>query len=134
MPPVSRWFIRAALGWLLGGLAGWLGVALLAPAWLGAVRLGLFHALTVGWITQLIFGVALWLFPKHPGADPRGPAALNWLAFAGLNAGVPLRAVSEPWLAQAGPASWAAVALTLAAWLQLAACTAMAVSLWPRIR
>ena len=37
-----------------------------------ALHLGAIHLLTVGWLLQLISGVAYWMFPRHPSAPPRG--------------------------------------------------------------
>lgn len=34
------------------------------------------HLLVVGWITQVIFGVAYWMFPRHSRDTPRGSAGL----------------------------------------------------------
>ena len=69
MPTISRWFVRSALASLLLGLglgaaSGWWGGAgLLAPTVL--------HLLVVGWLTQMVFGVAFWLFPKYSTDQPR---------------------------------------------------------------
>lgn len=63
MPPLSRACIKAALIWLV--LALLVGVATAVPGTVRtstialAIRPTAVHMLTVGWITQLIFGVAL---------------------------------------------------------------------------
>lgn len=78
MPPLTRWFIRAALAYLV--LALCVGVFLTLPT--GNPISGLFpvyfHLLTFGWLTQLIFGVALWIFPTYSNAKPRGHEWLGW--------------------------------------------------------
>jgi hypothetical protein len=96
-----------------------------------ALQLGAIHLLTVGWLLQLITGVAFWMFPRHPTAPPRGDARLGWWGFSLLNLGLLLRLVGEPWrLGYRGP-SWP---LAVSALLQLAATVAIVRLLWPRIR
>lgn len=142
MPRISRVFVLTALiylavamiaGVLLAGLgsgSGGLGVsrsgslasvALLRPAWI--------HLITVGWLTQLIFGVALWLFPRPEGEGVPGGAEL-WICYAALNAGLLLRVASE-----AGPALGITVGLLPAsAALQFLAVLVFVFHAWPRVR
>jgi hypothetical protein len=74
MPPLSRWFVRA--GFLALAVALLMEMLLARPASLwtilpdAALRLGAIHMLTVGWLLQLITGVAFWLFPP-PTTPPR---------------------------------------------------------------
>ena len=101
MPSLTRWFLKAALVYLM--LALCLGILLALP---GASRIsGIFpvylHLLTFGWLTQLIFGIALWMFPKYALTFPRGPEWLGWSTFVLLNLGLVLRMVFEPIHAQA---------------------------------
>lgn len=137
MPRLSRWLVRAALLDLALGLAAGLALAARAwlpmPAWAAGLLPVYIHLLALGWATQLIFGVALWMFPK-PSAEHavRGQRAAAF-AFGALNAGLALRAVGEPWLA-AQPGAAASGVLTLSAVLQAAAGWAMVFSLWPRIK
>lgn len=142
MPKISRLFVLTALAYLalamLAGIAlaglgagdGGLGVsgtgslgsvALLRPAWI--------HLITVGWLTQLIFGVALWLFPRPDGhADPDGSEL--WICYGALNAGLLLRVAGE-----AGPALGLAVGLLpIAATLQLVAVLIFVFHAWPRVK
>ena len=136
MPKLSRFFVKSALLCLvLGGAVA--GVALsgaggLPPALL-ALRPLAWHLLTVGWATQLIFGVAFWMFPHVTGEQPRGDERLAWLAFWTLNVGLALRAIGEP-LAALRPAPLTGVLLPLAATLQLAAMIIFVLLMWPRVR
>ncbi len=85
MPKLSRWFVKSALVCLLLGSAltaltvandvlpaGPVGAAL------AALRPLSWHLLTMGWATELIFGVAYWMFPLagtaggRPGVCPGG--------------------------------------------------------------
>ena len=134
MPTPSRWLIKAALMWLVGGLI--LGIVMQLPAASQSPLLRVLwptylHSLTVGWLTQLIIGVALWLFPRHSAARPRGSDALGWTAFACLNFGLLLRVLGEPRRAlgaEVGPV------LLLSALAQLVAVTAFVVNIWPRVK
>jgi len=135
MPILSRWFIKsgfAALGIALG-----LEMLQLRPAGtLGslpdaAVHLAAIHLLTVGWLLQMIIGVAFWMFPRHPTTPPRGNARYGWWAFGLLNSGLLLRLVGEPWRLGFGGPGWPLVAAGV---LQLGGVAAALVLLWPRIR
>jgi hypothetical protein len=134
MPPLTRSLVKAALVWLVAGLM--LGVVMQVPA---AARLPLLraawptylHLVTVGWLTQLIIGVALWLFPRHSAARPRGSERLGWVTFGCLNLGLLLRLLGEPGRALGHDTS---VALLLSAVLQLIAVGAFVLNVWPRVR
>ena len=71
-------------------------------------------------MTQLIFGVVIWMFPKYSTAQPRGNERLGWATYGLLNAGLLLRAIGEP-LSAAQPASGAGWPLAASAVLQLLA-------------
>ncbi|MEN9936507.1 MAG: hypothetical protein RLZZ387_3086 [Chloroflexota bacterium] len=137
MYPQSRVFIKTALGYLLAAFL--VGALVLANQGLGlsgaiwALLPVYYHLLMVGWVTQLIFGVALWMFPPLTRERPRGDERLGWLAYAALNGGLLLRAVAEPahtW--RPGPISGAALALS--ALLQPLAAWAIVTALWPRVK
>jgi hypothetical protein len=89
------------------------------------------HLLVVGWLTQLIFGVAFWLFPRYSAAQPRGSERLAWAAWGLLNSGLVVRALAEPWHAVSGRGGNALVA---SAGLQLLAGLAFVANTWPRVR
>jgi len=135
MPPLSRWFIKA--GFVSLGLALVFELLQLRPADTltqlpdVAIHLAAIHLLTVGWLLQVIIGVAFWMFPRHPTSPPRGDARYGWWAFGLLNAGLLLRLVGEPWrLGFSGPA-WPLVAAGL---FQLSGVASALTLLWPRIR
>lgn len=96
-----------------------------------ALHLGAIHLLTVGWLLQLISGVAFWMFPRHPTAPPRGDERLGWAGLVLLNAGLALRLTGEAWRLGTGGPSWP---LVMAAVLQLLAVALLVRLLWPRIR
>lgn len=139
MPNISRLFVKTSIVYfVLALVAGVLTRAepLGLPAGIAA---GIFptyvHLFVFGWLTQLIMGVALWLFPKYSSEHPRGHTALSWAAYLGINVGLAMRAVAEPGMflsdAAGGPWSWALVASAI---LQWGGGLAFVVNVWPRVR
>jgi hypothetical protein len=91
------------------------------------------HMLVVGWITQMIFGVAYWMFPKYSPETPRGNNAIAIATFVLLNAGLLIRVVAEPalaWRPQAMP-GWP---LAVAGMAQALAGVGFAINTWPRVK
>lgn len=133
----TRVFVRTAFVNLLAGTVlfaiGLVADALGLDVRLAVLRYPAIHLLVVGWLTQLIVGVAIWLFPlsERPAAPliPR----LAWLGYGLLNAGLALRVAGE-----AGPAfgatGWPAWALAVSAVAQALAAWLFVVVLWPRAR
>lgn len=115
-------------------------LALLAGLSLGAWAAGsgrspfldptVLHLLVVGWLTQMVFGVAFWLFPRFAPDRPRGWDWLGWVTFATLNSGLALRVVAEPALTLPGRGSL----LLASGLLQAGASLGFVVNTWPRIR
>jgi len=125
MPRVSAWFVRASLVHLMAGFC--IGAVLLAgkgiplgfdPWSLRAVHI---EMLLVGWMIQLVMGVAIWIFPRFVlHRAPQRSAVTAWLAFALLNAGVLLAGLGGSLLA-AGRAT------------EIGAAASFAVHLWGRV-
>jgi hypothetical protein len=91
------------------------------------------HLLVVGWITQMIFGVAYWMFPKYAPDTPRGNNAIAVATFVLLNVGLLIRVVFEPvraWHPDAVP-GWPLVVAAVAQWL---AGLGFAANTWPRVK
>jgi len=136
MPPLTRWHLRTALLWFVAALT--IGVLLAAGALVSLPRavssLGpaYFHVLMVGWVTQLIFGVGFWMFPKYSTERPRGSEALGWAGYWLLNCGLLLRVAAEPWQSVA-PGPLPGVLLAVSAGLQWLAGLAFVVNTWPRL-
>lgn len=125
MPRVSAWFVRASLCHLVAGFV--IGALLLAGKgiWLGidawALRPVHIEMLLVGWMIQLVMGVAIWIFPRFVlRRVPQRSAVTAWLAFALLNCGVLLVSLGGSFLA--------AGRLT-----EIAAAASFAVHLWGRV-
>lgn len=137
MPTLTRWFVKTAMLYFLSGFT--LGGCLLAmtgqqhQAAVSVLRPEYWHLLLVGWLMQLIFGVAYWMFPSAPGERSQGSPILGWLTYLTLNGGLLLRVIIEPWHSlrpQAG-LGWL---LVPAAVLQVTAGWTFVVSIWHRIR
>lgn len=137
MYPQARVFIKTALAQLLAAIL--LGALLLVNQSLqlwaaaGVLLPVYYHLLMLGWVTQLIGGVALWMFPPLSRERPRGDERLGWFAYGALNGGLALRAAAEPLHALA-PGPWSGGGLALAALLQVLAVWALVLALWPRVR
>ena len=136
MPDLSRIFIKTSLAYLAAALL--IGISLSPPVAvrmpaLMAMQPGYVHLLVVGWLTQLIFGVAYWLFPRYSREAPYGNQRLPWLCFVFLNVGLALRLVSEPAQVWRPMVLWE-WGLGLAAVSQWLAGTLFAVYLWKRVR
>lgn len=132
MPRITRLFIKAGLIWFLLSLAAGL-LSALDPAGLPALMPLFWHMLTVGWITQIIMGVSVWMFPGRTREEGFHAQPKPWLAFLALNAGLMLRLGAEPFAA-GRPDPAAAVVLGLSALLQLAGAGAYLLEIWPRVQ
>ncbi|OQA45926.1 MAG: hypothetical protein BWY52_01064 [Chloroflexi bacterium ADurb.Bin325] len=141
MPKLARFFVKSALVYLvLGSMIAGLalsGAGNLPPALL-ALRPLAWHLLAVGWATQLIFGVAFWMFPHMAGSQPRdanarGDERLVTAVFWALNVGLALRVLAEPWV-MLRPNPVIAALLPLSATLQLGAVVVFVIITWPRVR
>jgi hypothetical protein len=134
MPRASRWFVRGSLVYLVLGFT--LGAFLLANKGMAfapaAGRLLPAHIefLLVGWVIQLVMGVATWIFPRFGvPRSPYGSEAATWVAFGLLNAGV--------WLAAAGPLVAGRVGEVLPVIgraAEAAAAAVFAANIWARVR
>jgi hypothetical protein len=137
MPPLTRLFIKTGLIYfvlsLAVGLLFLLSGPLQLPRWAPALRPVYYHLLMVGWVTQLIFGVMFWMFPKHTREQPRGDERFAWFAYFALNGGLLMRLLLEPWQALA-PNAWLGWGLGLSGLLQLAAGCAFVWVTWPRVK
>ena len=131
MPAVSIWLIRSALVYLLAGFT--LGAMLLVgkgialPAELWRWLPVHFELLFVGWLIQLVMGVAYWIFPRF-GMTPRarGREGLGWFALALLNGGV--------WLASVGMVHDLRALTVAGRSAEVLAAAAMALNIWSRTR
>ncbi len=96
------------------------------------------HMGFVGWLVNVVVGVALWMFPLDQTrfAQTRGryPTRAVWLCYACLNIGLPLRLVAEPWYQLGGGHALSAALLVVSGVLQVAAVAFLAYIVWMRVR
>lgn len=135
VPRKSRWLIKTALVHLAAALA--LGVvragqsAGLFPGSAAPLWLPQLHLLTVGWLTQLIFGVAFWLFPAPARQGPDHLEPVIWIGYAILNLGLVLRLVAEPTLLPPTFRPWGVLSSAALQWI---ASLLFVVYFWRRVR
>lgn len=137
MPSLVRYFIKTSMIYLvltlLIGVLMTVRNVLKIPMSIAGLFPVYIHLLVIGWLTQLIFGVAYWMFPKYTREKPRANVALAWSVYFLLNVGLLLRAIAEPWHARdAGDVS--GVVLVLSATLQGLAAFFFVVNSWGRIK
>ncbi len=137
MPVITRIFLKSALVFLVAAfLAGLLVMArplLPLPRFVSGLTPVYFHLFMVGWVTQLIIGIAYWMFPKYTKDKPRGHDWLAWVTFVLLNSGLLLRVIAEP-AQTVSPADVWRWGLVISAVLQWLAGMAFVINTWPRIK
>jgi len=150
MPTASRAFVKISILYLAMGAV--LGALLLISRWiplmseLAALRISHIEFLVVGWLTQLIMGVAWWLFPTlvvglrlgepkpvRRGQAQRGSEPLFWITFFSLNLGILLRALFGPLYTWTKLGLFNALASVSGLFL-LAAAVGFVLNIWGRVR
>lgn len=134
MPKVTRWMIKAGLIYLAAGvilagmndiLAETSGLSLLAVYW---------HMIVMGWITQVIMGVSVWMFPGRRRGRNKEESRLPWVVFGLLNTGLIARFAFEPLIPETGGSKWVEVGLIASALLQTGAIAVYLAEMWPRVQ
>jgi heme/copper-type cytochrome/quinol oxidase subunit 1 len=137
MPTLTRWFIKSAFIFFVAAMAVRVlqtaGVLANLPAYINALGPIYFHMFLVGWVTQLIFGVVFWMFPKYTQEQPRGSDWLGWFAFWLLNIGLGLRVVAEPMNTLNPDTGWGWF-LAISALLQWLAGLGFVINTWSRVK
>jgi hypothetical protein len=138
MPIESRLFVKTSIVALVLAFAGGAFLALceslgkpVAPIW--AIEHA--HLAFVGWLVNVVIGIALWMLPLNRDAYPdtagRYPKRVPIVMWALLNGGLALRIISEP---LAGEGTAARTVLALSGCMQLAAVLLFAFVAWRRVR
>ena len=131
MPRVARTFIKTGLIFFLISL--FLGMAVEIESLSMPVLMPLFwHTLMVGWITQIIFGVSMWMFPGRTKEEGFKAQIWGWLTYIFLNVGLVFRLVAEPMLSYSDLAIWNVLVLC-SALLQVSGGVTYLIEMWPRI-
>ncbi len=133
MPTLTRWFLKAAILYLLLALIAGIALAFPSTSPISGFFPAYFHMLTFGWLTQLIFGVAFWMFPKYSPSNPRGLEWLGWATFILLNTGLILRIIFEP-LNATSPSLLSSWALIVSATLQWLSGVSFVFNTWTRVK
>jgi hypothetical protein len=87
----------------------------------------------LGWITQIIMGVSIWMFPGRTRDEGFKAQMKPWLTYLFLNTGLLLRIFAEPLTALTEFELWP-VLLAISAALQFAAVIFYLLEMWPRIQ
>lgn len=132
MPRLARVFIKTGLIYFLGALLlalaeefKWLQFPGITPLF--------WHMLMVGWITQIIFGVSMWMFPGRTREEGFRAQIWGWLTYIALNGGLVLRIIAEPVSYLSDAVVWK-ILITISAITQVAAAVFYIIELWPRIQ
>lgn len=137
MPPFTRLFVKTSLLYLAAAFIAGLLIALPPSLPLPTIVSGLtpvyFHLFMVGWVMQLIVGVAYWMFPKWSKLLPRGHDVLALATYTLLNSGLLLRVLAEPAQRVSAWSGWGWL-LALAALLQWLGGLAFIANTWPRVK
>ncbi len=91
------------------------------------------HLLVFGWLTQLVFGVVFWMFPKYTKEEPRRSETLGWWTYALLNIGLLMRAIAEP-INSVQPNPVSGWGLVVSAIIQFSAGMTFVVNTWERVK
>lgn len=139
MRKVTRWMVISAFLHLLGAV--WLQVAVAVPGlleqyvFLRHSSITVFHWLVMGWATQMIIGVAYWMFPRSAvvrNTPARFWDVMAWSVFVLLNTGVGLRVIAEPMLGYNRAPIWQVLMVMSAVFQALAVVLAVNL-LWVRV-
>lgn len=132
MPLISRTFIKAGMVFFALSLLAGVLMEFDAVSFPGLMPL-FWHMLMVGWITQIMFGVSIWMFPGRNREEGFKAQKWGWLTFIFLNLGLLLRMVSEPVVVTSTFELWKFL-LVLSALLQFSAGLTYLIEMWPRIQ
>lgn len=137
MPRLSRWFLKSGLLFLLLSLALETIMAFhLSPILENIAvyfRPAALHLFLMGWVTQIIIGVSLWMFPRLKSSKTGYPDVAGWVVFICLNTGLLLRLIAEPLVYLRPEVLWQ-ILLTISAVLQWSAGAVYLAVVWKRVR
>lgn len=132
MPKITRTFIKTGLIFFLISLLLGIGIELESISTPALVPL-FWHMLMVGWITQIIFGVSIWMFPGRAREEGFKAQLWGWLTYYFLNGGLVLRIVAEPWVTSSDGITFD-ILIVISAIAQLLAAITYTIEMWPRIQ
>lgn len=131
MPLITRIFLKTGMVWLLIALL--FGVAQQINALtFPSLSVLFWHSLMVGWITQTIMGVSVWMFPGRVKEESLQHQKWSWMAYGFLNVGLVLRIISEPFVNTSELAMWKYL-LVVSAVTQFIGILCYVIEIWPRV-
>lgn len=134
MPPITRWFIKAGILWFITGMI----LAFLAELPVlsaGSLLLPVYwHMLVVGWITQIIIGVSIWMFPRKKRDRLKEQSRLTVTSFVLINCGLILRFLSEPFIPMFQGSSLITFSVLVSSLLQVLGILFYIIEIWPRLQ
>jgi len=132
MPRIARTFIKTGLFYFLCALL--LGLSIEFPViHFPAMQPLFWHLLMLGWISQIIFGVSMWMFPGRTREEGFIAQKWAWITYFLLNSGLILRVIAEPMTSYSSQQVWKILLITSAV-LQVIAVASYIIELWPRIQ
>ncbi|TGL44598.1 hypothetical protein [Leptospira perdikensis] len=132
MPKISRYFIKSGMVYLLFGVLVYGLAEFPGTKWDVHLMPVYWHMIALGWITQIIMGVSLWMFPKGKNPSPKEGSSFAWIAYFALNLGLCLRIVSEPFLY--GNKEVFILPFLCSVFLQLVGILSFVFEIWPRLK
>jgi hypothetical protein len=141
MPFESRLFVKTGIVYLVLAFAA--GAALMIASAAGKPAPFVFevehgHLGFVGWLVNVVVGVALWMFPldreSYPATQGRYPVAAPLWSYYLLNVGLAVRIIVEPWFQLSGASVLGSTLLVVSALMQLAAILVFVGIIWSRTR
>lgn len=132
MPRLARVFIKTGLVYFLISLLLGLAAEFQWTQFPGITPL-FWHMLMVGWITQIIFGVSMWMFPGRTREEGFRAQLWGWLTYITLNGGLFLRIIAEPMTYSSTETIWSLL-IVISAVTQVVAAICYIIELWPRIQ
>jgi len=134
MPRITRWFIKSGMIYLF------LGIVLAFLSELPFIQSGTlllpvyWHMIVIGWITQIIMGVSIWMFPRKRRDRKKTETFAAIASFWSLNAGLVIRFLSEPFLPFFTDNPLMILTITVSIFLQLGGIIFYIVEIWPRVQ
>ncbi len=138
MPPVSRWFIKTGIIYLLISLVDGDRVIVAGINTIGGMAdITFSQRFIMFWLSDGLRSSFLeWptgCFPGIPKSSPRGNETIGWITYAFINIGLLLRLFLEPVLSRHNGA-WIETGLVLSAVLQWLAAVLFVTNTWKRVK
>ncbi|MBM9546339.1 hypothetical protein JWG40_04885 [Leptospira sp. 201903074] len=131
MPKISRYFIKSGMLYLLFGILVYAYSEFPGSHWNIHLMPVYWHMIALGWITQIIMGVSLWMYPKGKNPGAKNGSNLSWMAYVCLNSGLIFRILSEPFLYLNRDLS--IIPFVSSIFLQFAGILCFVLEIWPRL-